>query len=95
MNLKEDYAKKMQGQLDEWGAEIDVLKARADKAKAEAQVDFHKKIEELRFKKQAAGEKLATLRKAGDGAWEDLKTGVESAWESLGKAVKAAAARFK
>jgi hypothetical protein len=95
MNLKEVYAKKMQAQLDEWGAEIEVLKARADKVKADARVDYQKKIEELRLKKQAAGEKLATLRKAGDGAWEDLKTGVESAWDSLGKAVKAAASRFK
>jgi hypothetical protein len=95
MTLKEAYEKKMQARLDEWDAEIDLLKAKADKAKADARVEYYKQIEELKIKKQAAGVKLAELRKAGDGAWEDLKTGLESAWNSLGKAVKAAASRFK
>jgi len=95
MNLKEAYEKKLQAQLDEWSAKIEVLKAKADKVKADARVDYSKQLEELRIKKNAANAKLAELKKAGDEAWEDLKTGVESAWDSLGKAVKAAAARFK
>ncbi len=95
MNLKEAYEKKMQARLDEWGAEINVLKAKADKAKADARVGYYKQIEELKLKKQAASGKLAELRKSGDGAWEDLKTGLESSWDSLGKAVKSAASRFK
>lgn len=95
MNLKEAYEKKMQARLDEWSAEIDVLKAKADKAKANARVEYSKQVEELKIKKQAASVKLAELRKASDGAWEDLKTGLESAWDSLEKAVKSAASRFK
>lgn len=95
MNLKEAYEKKMQARLDEWSAEIDVLKAKADTAKADARVEYYKQVEELKIKKQAAKAKLAELRKAGDGAWEDLKTGLESAWDSMEKAVKSAASRFK
>lgn len=95
MNLKEAYEKKRQAQLDEWGAEIELLKAKADKAKAEARVKYNLQIEELRAKKKAAAEKLAKLKGAGDDAWEDLKIGVEGAWEALGEAVKSAAARFK
>ena len=50
MGMKEAYEKKLQAQLDEWGAEIDKLKAKADKAEADAQLDYYKEIEELRTK---------------------------------------------
>jgi hypothetical protein len=48
MGMKEAYQKKLQAQLDEWNAEIEQLKAKADKAEAESQLEYYKKIEELR-----------------------------------------------
>jgi len=95
MNLKEAYQKKLQSQLDEWNAVIDKLKAKADKAEAETQIEYYKEIEKLRAKQEIADQKLAELKKAGEGAWEDLKTGIESAWDSLGEALKSARSRFK
>jgi hypothetical protein len=95
MGMKEAYEKKLQAQLDEWGAEIDLLKAKADKAEADAQLDYYKQIEELRSIQQAAGEKLAKLKEASDDAWEDLKAGIESAWDSLANALTSATSRFQ
>lgn len=95
MGMKEEYQKKMQAQLDEWGTEIDKLKAKADKAEADAKIEYHKEIERFRAKQQAAQEKLDELKESSEDAWEDLKAGVESSWNSLGDALKSAASRFK
>ena len=95
MSMKETYEKKLQAQLDEWGAEIDKLKAKADNAEADTQLEYYKQIEELRSTQESAKEKLAALKEASDDAWEDLKAGLDSAWGSLGSALKSATSRFK
>lgn len=94
MGSKEAYEKKLQAQLDEWNAEIAKLKAKADKAEAEARIEYYNKVEELRAMQETARSKLAEIKAAGDDAWQDLKEGLDQAWEDLGKAVKAARSRF-
>ncbi len=95
MSMKEAYEKKLQARLDEWSAEINVLKAKADNAEADAQIEYYKQIEELKSMQASADGKLAELKEASDEAWEDLKFGIESAWDSLGSALKSATSRFK
>ena len=95
MSMKEAYEQKLQAQLDEWAAEIDKLKAKADSAEADAQLGYYKQIEELRSIQKSATNKLAELKDAGDDAWEDLRAGIDSARDSLGNALKSAASRFK
>lgn len=95
MSMKESYQQKLQAQMDEWSAEIDKLKARADKQNADVKLEYYEKIEDLRVKQQAAINKLSGLMSASDDAWEELKAGVESAWFTLGEAVDKAAGKFK
>ena len=95
MSMKETYEQKLEAQLDEWSAQIDKLKAKADGAEADIQLEYYKKIEELRTMQESATHKLSELKDSGDDAWEDLKAGIDSAWDSLGNAVKSAASRFK
>lgn len=95
MSMKEAYEKKLQAQLDEWSAEIDKLKAKADSAEGDAQLEYYKKIEELQSMKENVANKLAELKNSGEGAWVDLKAGIDSAWDSLDKALKSASTRFK
>ena len=95
MSVKEEYQKKLQAQLDEWGTEIDKLKVVAGKAKTGLQGEYYKEIEDLRCKQLAAQKKLHELKEASGDAWGDLKEGVEGAWDSLSKGVKSAASRFK
>lgn len=94
MNMKKAYEQKLQAQLDEFGAEISKLQAKADQASADARLEYHKQIEELHTMQREAGNKLAQLKESGDDAWEDLKAGIDRAWTSLGSSVKSAAARF-
>ena len=95
MSMKEAYEQKIKAQLDEWSAEIDKLKAKADSAEGDVQLEYYKQIEELRTMQETASNKLTELKDAGDDAWEDLKAGIDSAWDSLGNALKSASSRFK
>ena len=42
------YEEKFDAQLKEWNAQIALLKARADKGKAEVKIEYYKTIEALR-----------------------------------------------
>ena len=95
MSAKKAYQDKMDAQLKEWQAKIDVLKAKADKAEAEQRARYYESIEKLRAKKKAADAKLAELHRAGEEAWDDIKTGMEKAWEDLKLSVEEAKNKFK
>lgn len=92
---KREFEAKLRAQLDEWEAEINRLRAKADVAEAKARVKYHEEIEELRVQKREAEARLEELSNSGDDAWEDMKAGMESAWKNLGDAVNRATARFK
>ena len=94
MSDKHAYEKKLQAQLDEWSAEIDRLKARADALEADAQLEYQRRIDELAAMREAAGERLEELRNASDDAWEDIKAGADEAWTQLEKAFLSAKSRF-
>ena len=89
------YEEKLDAQLDEWNAQIALLKARADKAKAEVKIEYYKTIDALQHRQDEAGTKLHKLKTAGDLAWEDIKTGVEKAWDEVKSAFHEANSKFK
>ena len=95
MGLKEEYFQKAQAQLNEWSAKIDQLKAKADKADAQAKIDYRKQLDAIRVKQEAAQAKLNQLRAAGEGAWESLKSGADTAWDDLKAAYENAVSHFK
>jgi len=89
------YEEKLDAQLEEWTAQIALLKANADKGKAEAKIEYYKTIEALQHKQDGARTKLHELKTAGDETWEDLKTGAEKAWTEVKAAFHDAASKFK
>jgi hypothetical protein len=89
------YEEKFDAQLKGWSAEIALLNAKADKAKAEVKIEYYKIIETLHGKQDTAKMKLQELRTAGDDAWENLKTGAENVWTEVNSAFQSAATRFK
>jgi autotransporter translocation and assembly factor TamB len=95
MTMKEAYEKKLEAQLDEWKTEIDKLKAKVEKAEADAQIKYYEQIEDIRAKQKIAQEKLAELKKAGEDASEDLKIGLDKALKNLRGAIESATSRFK
>ncbi|MDX1795504.1 MAG: coiled coil domain-containing protein [Hydrogenovibrio sp.] len=95
MSKKDAYENKLRAQLEEWRAEIDLLKAKAHKAEANLQIDYYQKIEELNASMETARKKLSELEDASGGAWEDIKIGLENAWDDLEAAIDSAKSRFK
>ena len=89
------YEEKLDAQLEEWNAQIALLKARAAKAKAEARIEYNKTIEALQHRQGEAGAKLHELKTSGDEAWEDIKASAEKVWDEVKAAFQSAASRFK
>jgi len=92
---KRAYQEKIEAQLKEWGVRIDVLKAKAERSKAEVKTAYLKQIEELKRKQQTIKQKLREFQGSGDEAWEDFKGGVEDAVKDLKRALQRATSRFK
>ena len=95
MNAAEAYAKKIEARLEELDAEIDLMKAKAKGASAEAQLEYTRYLSEMREKRKEAGRKLEQLRAAGDNALADIQAGMENAWKELKGAVDQAKSRFE
>lgn len=95
MENKEAYREKLEAQLREWSAKIDLLKAKADQAEADAKIDYKNRIEDIRHRKEVLQAKLKELQKASDAAWKDVKAGTERAAADLKEALKSALSKFK
>ena len=89
------YEEKFDAQLKEWSAQIALLKAKADSAKADAKIEYYKITDALQRKEDDAKKKLQALKAASDEAWDDLKAGAEKAWAELKTAIQSAASKFK
>jgi hypothetical protein len=79
---------KMEEQLKHWGAQLDHLVAKVEKAGADVNSERRKRVDALKTKYQAAQAKLSELKAAGGEKWDTLKTGVETAWSDLEAAFK-------
>jgi hypothetical protein len=95
MENKEAYRKKLEAQMREWSAKVDLLKARADQAEADAKIEYRNRLEDVRQKKEALQAKLSELQKTSDAAWKDIKAGTERAAADLKVALQSAFSKFK
>jgi ABC-type phosphate transport system auxiliary subunit len=95
MEDKKSYLQRIADQLKQWDHEIEELKAKAIAAKAESKAEILKQIEELRLKKKTAQGKLIQLRKAGDEAWDTMKSGLERSLSEFKGAFSKSVAKFK
>ena len=95
MATKDAYRKKLEAQLAQWDAKLDLWSANASKATADARIKYENELESLKGKRAAAHKKLEELGTRGESAWEDMKDGLEKVWDDMGKAMDKVAARFK
>ena len=95
MDERKAYEEKLDAQLKEWSAQIALLRAKADKAKAEVKVEYYKMIETLQGKQETARMKLEELRTAGDDRWEDYKTDGEETWAEIKAAFQEAVSKLE
>ncbi|HEN21313.1 MAG TPA: coiled coil domain-containing protein [Desulfobacteraceae bacterium] len=89
------YEEKLDAQLKEWNAQIALLKAKAENAKADAKIDYYKAIDALQRRQDEAKTKLKELKTAGDESWEAVKEGAEKTWAEVKTAYHEVASKFK
>ena len=95
MGKREDYIDKLAEKLKVWGAEIDVLKARAEKETAQVKSAIFKEVEIVNKKMQQAQKKIKEMDGKNGDAWEILREGANKAWNDLSEAVHRAGEKFK
>lgn len=95
MEIHEAYKQKMAAQLKEWSAQINLLDAKAENAKADVKVKLAENLHELRAKQSAAYEKMKELDKARGEAWGQVKETADRIWEDLKTGIAAAHSKFK
>ncbi len=95
MDKRKAYEEKLAAQLEEWSAQLALFKAKANKASAEAKIEYFAITEALQHKHDKAWTRLQEMKSASDEAWEDLKTGAENAWTEVKSAFHGAASKFK
>ena len=74
------YESNLEAQLATWKADIDVMKARATRAKVGAMVQYDQGLDALPKKQADADRHLRNLRVATDDAWEGAKDSTEKVW---------------
>lgn len=92
---KEAYKEKFKAQLHVWQAEIDKMKAKAEKAEADAKIEYQKQLDKLRDMQDEAWEDFEKLRNAGERAWDEIKVETEKNWLKMNNTIKEAIDKIK
>ncbi len=92
---KEAYQQKITAQLNEWKAQADLLKAKAENAGADVQLELNKQVENLKGLQAEAQVKFEELRAAGEEKLGDLKGTVEGLVGEITTTLKSIGSRFK
>ena len=94
MEKRKAYEEKLDTQLKEWDAQISLLKAKADNARAEIRKDYYKSIEAFEHKESEVKTKLQELRTARDEAWEAVQVSMEKIWAEVSEAYQEGARTY-
>ena len=95
METKEAYKKKLEAQLNEWSAQINLLSAKAKNKGADVNLQLAKTLEDLQAKQSAVTKKIKELDDAGSEAWVTVSVTAEKVLNDLKKGVGEALSKFK
>ncbi|HEX9860593.1 MAG TPA: hypothetical protein VGB23_05265 [Nitrospirota bacterium] len=77
MSTREQYIEKLAAKLKEWDNEIDMLRSRAEQAKADAKVRYREQLVELREQRDKAAVLLDEMHESSGTAWKSVKEKVD------------------
>lgn len=95
MDTKEAYKQKMEAHLKEWGAQINLLAAKAASANADAKLKYAQDLDKLRDKQRQANAKMKELEEASGDAWDKVKSSADELWDDLKSGVSHTMDKFK
>jgi hypothetical protein len=94
MSLMDAYKEKLQAQIQEQKARLDLLKARAKRVAAQGTILGYEELAQADKQLAQVKAKLVQLKGAGGVAFEDIKAGVKKALEDLKVSTQKAAGHF-
>ena len=94
MSLHHAYCQKLDAQIDALNARLELARANARKFAAEGKITASEELADAEKKLVVLKGKLAALGTASEGAWGEMKGGVEKAWADLCAAAKRASDKF-
>lgn len=80
----EIYQEKAQARYDQYNAKIESLLARFNESKADTKLKIKNQFEDLTNQQHMVEEKLDQMKNAGEDAWEEMRSGIDSALDHLG-----------
>lgn len=92
---RQQYQDKVEAKLRELDGEIAALKAKSAKQRKDSGRDFDQEMARLQQKVKDARQKFAQLKNSSQGAWQDMKEGIDTAVKDLQTAYDRAALHFK
>jgi DNA-binding ferritin-like protein len=96
MDIKEQaYQQKMEAQLKQWKAKIDIAEARAEQVGADAKIKYAEQLETINEKYEQAQEKLAELQDASEDAYKEIRQGLDKAIQELSDSMSKASNLLK
>ena len=88
------FREQTEARLAEYEKDIDQLQAKVEKLEGDAKARAEQQLTALRQKRDAVSDKLKELGSSSEGAWEQIKSGIDAALEDLGNTYKKVAAEF-
>jgi ElaB/YqjD/DUF883 family membrane-anchored ribosome-binding protein len=95
MELREDFQKLMEKQLNDWKAQTERFKAGVEKIEAHNKGLYDKHLEMLRVTQADAWESFTKLKSANESTWSELKARMEKAGREAKAAVDSMTTSFK
>ena len=74
---------RMEADLKSWDARLHRLRLQDRAAGSQPNVDYHRRLDDMESKCDAAEAKLVELKAAGSTKWETLRGDIETAWSEV------------
>lgn len=91
---RDEYAKSVEGRLQEMNSKIAELKKKAESATADTQAALAEQVKDLESKRESVGKRLAELQTSSSQAWGDMRQGIDAALKELYEGYEKARGRF-
>lgn len=77
------YRRKLEAKLEGMKADLDKLQAKIDEKKADAELSYRSKLDDLQSKRRDLEQRVTKVKETAESAWEDVRTGLDKTWDSL------------
>jgi chromosome segregation ATPase len=94
MSERKEYIDKMAEQLKSWDNELIKYQEKIKNVNDNMRQNYQEELSRIKDKMSQVQNKLNEMRQAGDGAWKELRAGLERSWTELRNSFESARSKF-